>query len=217
MPIVLLVRHGQASFGGDDYDRLSDLGRAQSAHVGRELRRRGVRDPLLASGTLARQRDTLALLASAAGFGAPATADPRWNEYDHLDLLRRQAVVEGRGVPADSRGVQALLDRALLAWIDRGDADGWPAFADGVAGALGDTCGALQPGRDAVVVTSAGVLAAVCTRLLGAPPAAVVALNRVMVNAAITTVVVGRSGASLLTVNDHAHLIGADRELLTYR
>ena len=30
MGIVLLVRHGQASFGADDYDVLSDLGVEQS-------------------------------------------------------------------------------------------------------------------------------------------------------------------------------------------
>ena len=37
MPVVLLVRHGQASFGADDYDNLSDLGREQSTAVGTVL------------------------------------------------------------------------------------------------------------------------------------------------------------------------------------
>lgn len=31
---LLLVRHGQASFGADDYDQLSDLGKRQSIRLG---------------------------------------------------------------------------------------------------------------------------------------------------------------------------------------
>ena len=31
---LLLVRHGQASFGADDYDQLSDLGKKQSIRLG---------------------------------------------------------------------------------------------------------------------------------------------------------------------------------------
>jgi putative intracellular protease/amidase len=67
------------------------------------------------------------------------------------------------------------------------------------------------------VVTSGGVLAAVCGGLLGASTDGLVRLNRVTVNAAITTLVVGRSGTQLLTFNDHAHFTGENRRLLTYR
>ena len=63
MPLICLVRHGQASFGAEDYDVLSDLGREQARSLGEELRRRDLRDPLVVSGTLRRQRDTAALLA----------------------------------------------------------------------------------------------------------------------------------------------------------
>src|SRR5919112_809761 len=65
MPIVLLVRHGQASFGAEDYDRLSDRGRVQAEATGRWLAARGLRRPVAVHGTLRRQRDT-ALLALAA-------------------------------------------------------------------------------------------------------------------------------------------------------
>ena len=61
MPVVHLVRHGQASFGADDYDVLSDLGRTQAAAVGAELSRRGLDDSRSSCGTLRRQRDTAAL------------------------------------------------------------------------------------------------------------------------------------------------------------
>jgi broad specificity phosphatase PhoE len=41
MGTLYLVRHGQASFGADDYDQLSDLGRAQAVRLGEYLARTG--------------------------------------------------------------------------------------------------------------------------------------------------------------------------------
>ena len=208
MPAVLLVRHGQASFGADDYDVLSELGREQSRVVGAELARRGLRDPLLVCGTLRRQRDTARQL----GLGEPRV-DGRWDEYDHLGLLQRYPPATAADPGTDSRGVQVLLDAALGAWVR--DADGgWDGFSSGAAQALAE---AGAPGRDAVVVTSGGVIAALAAQLLGGGADTVVALNRVSANAAVSKVVVGRSGASLVSFNDHAHLEGGAQGLLTYR
>ncbi len=214
MPVVYLVRHGQVSFGAQDYDALSGLGFEQSALVGAELARRQPRDPVVVSGSLRRQRDTAQIVASA--LGAPARCDPRWDEYDHLELIRRY-VDPAPATDADSRGVQALLDRALEAWVDDTDAGGWAQFRDTATAALGELVAGLGSGRDAVVVTSGGVLAAVCAALLSVPPAGVVALNRVAVNAAVTTLIAGSTGVSLLSFNDHAHFAGERRQLLTYR
>ena len=77
MPIVLLVRHGQASFGGDDYDQLSELGRRQAELTGRWLRDRGLRRPVAVHGSLRRQRDTAALALAAAGQAVEPWIDPR--------------------------------------------------------------------------------------------------------------------------------------------
>jgi broad specificity phosphatase PhoE len=89
MPVVLLVRHGQASFGSSDYDELSDAGRAQSEVVGAELARRALRDPVAVHGSLRRQRDTAQIALAAAGLDLEPAVDDRWDEYDHLELLRR--------------------------------------------------------------------------------------------------------------------------------
>ncbi|MFF4359176.1 hypothetical protein [Streptomyces sp. NPDC001604] len=94
---------------------------------------------------------------------------------------------------------------------------GWTAFAGGATAAPAEVTTTLGQGRDAVLITSGGVLAALCGTLLSLPPASVVALNRVVVNASVTTLVVGGSGTSLLTFNDHAHLTGDGRRLLAYR
>ena len=211
MPVVLLVRHGQASFGADDYDVLSDLGREQAAVVGDELARRALRSPVAVCGSLRRQRDTAEIALPAAGL----RVDPRWDEYDHLGLLQRY-------VPSDaahdgtSKGVQALLDQALASWVDD-PSGGWGDFSGGASAALADVGQGLERGQDAVVFTSGGIIAAVCAGLLGLGASGVVALNRVTANGAITKVVLGGSGASLVSFNDHAHFEGDARRLLTYR
>jgi broad specificity phosphatase PhoE len=214
MPVVLLVRHGQASFGGEDYDRLSDLGRSQAEATGRALGERGLRRPVAVHGSLRRQRDTAALALASAGLEVQPEADPRWDEYDHLDLVRRYAAEHEAPAPRTSREFQILLDAALARWVEHGDEGGWTTFADGVSAALRELVGGLERGRDAVVFTSAGVIAAVCADLLGAGAPAVVAFNRVAVNAAITKFAVGGSGVSLLTFNEHEHL---DAGSVTYR
>lgn len=214
MPVVLLVRHGQASFGSDDYDVLSDVGREQSRVVGSELARRALRSPVVVCGSLLRQRDTAEIALSFANLEAQPATDARWDEYDHLDLLKRY-VAEDAAHDGTSKGVQVLLDQALAAWVSDPAGD-WSSFSGRAMDALQAIVDSLAPGQDAVVFTSGGVIAAVASRLLGVGSAGVVGLNRVTMNGAITKLVVGSGGISLVAFNDHAHFEDR-RDLVTYR
>ena len=215
MPVVLLVRHGQASFGAEDYDVLSAVGREQSALVGDELARRGLRSPVVVCGSLRRQRDTADRALARGGLDVPVGQDVRWDEYDHRALLQRY-IAPDRGHDGTSKGMQVLLDEALTSWVDD-RVGGWPDFSAGATEALAELVSGLERGQDAVVFTSGGVIAAVCAALLGAGAGAVVALNRVTANGAITKLVHGGGGTSLVSFNDHAHFEGDARRLLTYR
>jgi len=217
MTAVYLLRHGQASFGAADYDTLSPVGKQQAVVLGEELRRREVDVHTVWSGTLRRQLGTAAVCLEAAGLALPITEDARWNEYDHIGL-----VPSGQPAPEQSRDFQRLLDEAIEAWITGGHAAGatgtWLEFTGAVRGALEAVLGGLLKGKSALVFTSAGVISAICAALLSAPqPATFLALNRTMPNAAITKLVSGRSGTSLVSVNEHGHFEGPHRGLLTYR
>lgn len=216
MPVLHLVRHGQASYGSDDYDKLSELGRRQAEAVGRELGRRGVRSPVASCGTLRRQRDTASLALAAASIDIRPVIDERWNEYDMVEIVKRHLPPDTPAHDGSSRDFQRLLDLALAGWAAAGDAgDGsWSAWADGAGLALADVAADLRAGQDALVFTSAGVIAAIVTALIGAPAESMIALNRVAVNAAVTTVLVGERGSTLLTFNDHAFL---PRDHVTFR
>jgi len=179
------------------------------------------------SGRLRRQRQTAEPRADA--LGGELAVDPRWDEYDTDDILAhhssssvRQARTPGNDAPhVSQREFQHVLETALLEWI-AADGSGpatesWAAFSARVSAALGALERRLQPGQAAVVCTSGGVLAALCTHLLGVAPETLVSFNRVTVNAGITRVLLGRSGATLLSFNEQGHLLAADGSLVTYR
>lgn len=217
MPTIYVLRHGQASFGQADYDVLSPTGELQSKLLGEELRRRGLRPDQVWSGTLRRQRATAAACLAVAEFDVPCREDPRWNEYDHLGLVQERMLESG--LPQSPVEFQRLLEDALHAWISSGtDGDGtWRNFCDSACAALAELFADLGRGGTALVFTSGGIIAAIATQVLGLPPEGFLAINRVTVNAGITKLVHGRSGTTLVSLNEHGHFEGQHRELLSYR
>jgi broad specificity phosphatase PhoE len=214
MPTVYLIRHGQASFGAEDYDVLSEAGEQQSKVLGEELRRRAIDVHQVWSGTLRRQRATAAACLPIAGIDQVLREDPRWNEYDHLDLVRRSLPVDAP-LPS-TQEFQRLLDESLAAWMTE-EGTTWPSFRDSACTALDELFAGLGRGATALVFTSGGIISAIAAHCLSLPPQGFVALNRTMVNAGLTKLVHGRSGTSLVSVNEHGHFEGPNRELLTYR
>lgn len=227
MPAVIFVRHGQASFGAADYDRLSTRGVEQANVVAEHLLGEGARVDVAVSGALGRQRATAEPIAAA--LRCELEIDSRWDEYDADQILThhstssvRQQRAPGSEAPeVSSREFQDVLERAVLDWIAAGTAgraaESWPRFSERVSSALTDLHGRLSSGQTAMVCTSGGVLAVLCTRLLSVPNPTFVAFNRVTVNAGITRVLLGRSGATLLSFNEQAHLLCDGRSLVTYR
>lgn len=213
MASIYLIRHGRASWGEDDYDVLSPDGVRQSKILGAEFGRRGVRPDQVWSGTLNRQRATAEVCLPAAGIAVPCRQDPRWNEYGDASLVPG---IAGRP-PAEA---QRLLERTLTGWLagePLGESVGWLEFRDRSMAVLQELLTALGRGGTGLVFTSGGVVSAICTVLLHLPPEGFLAVNRVIVNASITKVVNGRSGTSLVSLNEHGHFDGEYRELLSYR
>ncbi len=227
MPIVLLIRHAQASFGAADYDVLSERGHAQVDALQRALARRGVVADRVVTGSLRRQRDTGRPWTDAAG--ATATTDARWNEYDDGDVLSHHSSIEARlaraatdtGPAISSRDFQVVLDEGLQKWVDAGPTSpalqSWPEFLAEITSALDDLGAGLRSGETGLAFSSSGVIAALAASLIGLPERAFVPLNRVSVNTSITKIIVGSRGKTLVSYNDHSHLEDAGGDLVTYR
>jgi broad specificity phosphatase PhoE len=224
VPTVLLIRHGQASFGAEDYDVLSALGARQSAIVAAALRRRGYEPSRIVCGSMRRQIDT-----AAAFEGPPPEVDRRWDEYDPNDVITHHSESEVRlggppsqtAEPLTNKRFQAILEPALDAWIEIAERSPalqtWPQFSGAGSAALAELASGLGRGETAIVVTSGGTIAALTGALLGAPALVFGALNRVLVNASVTKLAIGASGTNVVSFNDHSHLEEVDRSLVTYR
>lgn len=208
MGAIHLIRHGQASWGSDDYDQLSEPGTAQGAALGAAWRAGGFRPDSSVAGSMKRHHQTVTAATGALGAGT-WTTDARWNEYDHLALTGH---ADASSRPADPREFQSQLDSALREWVvgERQGDEPFAAFRGRVLGGLADAADAATDGRRVAVFTSGGPIALVASHLLCGDSSLFIQLNRVIVNASVTTVIVGRGGSRLLTFNEHAHIPAAD-------
>jgi broad specificity phosphatase PhoE len=231
MGVLMLVRHGQGSFLTSDYDVLSPMGVRQSRRVAGILSGYGVAPTTLIHGGLRRQRETAEeMLHGAGSWNVPLEVDERWRELDHLRVIHAYPTLtdEQREQLADGgmelRAFHELYTKATARWASGAHDDDYPEsfteFIVRVRDAIGHAARRAGERRTAVVVTSGGPIAAACAMLteVGEEPrrlaAAWTRFNAVIVNASVTRIVVGSSGARLLTFNEHAAM---DRELVTYR
>ena len=88
MGTLYLVRHGQASFGADDYDRLSELGHRQSERLGEYFKGKGLEFQAVITGTLRRHQETFAGIARGLDWQAQPVLWPGLNEYDSEAVIQ---------------------------------------------------------------------------------------------------------------------------------
>jgi broad specificity phosphatase PhoE len=170
---LYLVRHGQAPFGTDDYDRLTATGVTQCEQLARHWRAIGRTIDCLYCGTLRRQRDSAAAFARGYCYPGGAVLEPRelagFEEYDHRALLDAHDAGGSRADSRDPREFHRRLTRALVAWTDGSVAgfERYDVFRQRCAAALEALLAATERERTAVLFASAGSLAAAMQGVLG--------------------------------------------------
>lgn len=205
MGAIHLIRHGQASWGSDDYDQLSELGYRQASWLGQSWESSGFAPTWSVAGSMKRHAQTAVGVIDAID-GDLYDVDPGWNEYDHLALTGASSVADR---PSDPREFQRYLDESLERWAaGTTDAAGesFDQFRGRVLGALEAAVENAGSGQSVAVFTSGGPIALVASQLLAGDASLFIAMNRVVVNASVTTVMVGRGGTRLLTFNEHTHV-----------
>ena len=216
---VILVRHGQASWGSADYDVLSPTGEAQARLVGRVLAARGVTPDLVVRGAMRRHRQTAEGALEGGGWTGEVVVDEGWNEFDHLQMLALHPSGAGEGEELTRARFQAWFEAATLRWTsgshDHEYDESFADFGERVEAALRRTVDRLDGRGTALVFTSGGPVSWVASTLLGGGASVWTRLNPVTVNAALSKVVVGRRGCTLVSFNDHGHL--ENDALVTYR
>ncbi|MBN8740863.1 MAG: hypothetical protein BGP24_13980 [Lysobacterales bacterium 69-70] len=229
---LLLIRHAQASFGTDDYDRLSERGLRQADLLAHWLATQpDLEFSHVVSGAQKRHAQTLQALQIAANAAArplpQAVVDADWNEFDHESLLRGYAArhLDDPDLLALRSGVeparvQALLGRAFQAWADGYLDDVMPetlqAFRDRVHRAR-DRAETHAGTGTALVVSSGGVIARCAQALLALDEPATIRHNLSLANSGIVEFV-RESGAWQLRRWSHLPHLDTDahRELRSF-
>jgi broad specificity phosphatase PhoE len=217
MGMLHLVRHGQARFASDDYDRLSELGQRQCHALGRWYAARGQRFGAVITGTLTRHRQSLAALAEGLGALPAATEFAALNEYDSEAMLRAalaEPTLAPPGplpAPTTPDGYRAhfrLLRQALVAWTAGTlNVPGMPAHAEwraGIATVLEHV--RTQTEGDVLLVSSGGPIATATALVVGAGGDAWVALNLRLRNSALTEFALSPRRPVLHSFNTLPHL-----------
>jgi broad specificity phosphatase PhoE len=212
MGTLYLVRHGQASFGADNYDVLSELGQRQAERLGQYLRERAVSFEAAITGTLERQRQTHAGICRGLGQHLPALELPALNEYDSHALIAAvhpQPLVKP-DTPELYRQHFRLLRQALQAWIAGQIAPrGMPSYAQwcqGIEAALDHV--RRQHQGPVLMVSSGGPIASAVAHVMQAAPKSWIELNLRIRNASLTQFEFNPKRHSLLTYNTLPHLDG---------
>jgi broad specificity phosphatase PhoE len=199
---ILLVRHGQASFGSSNYDQLSSRGEEQARLLGKWFAERGQRFDRIVTGSMMRHRQTaqacLGVMPDASGV-APWSEDSGFNEYDHDAVLHRyrpEFAEPGevrRFIAANDNGnrvFQQIFQDAMARWMggqhDAEYQEPWPAFRARCVAALQRLAASAGASQTAIVFTSGGTIATLCQHVLQMPDPQMFTLNWTLVNSAVT-------------------------------
>jgi broad specificity phosphatase PhoE len=221
MGTLYLVRHGQASFGADDYDVLSALGHRQALRLGEYFKTKGITFDAALTGTLQRQIHTFAGICQGMGSGLEATQWPGLNEYDSEAVIAAiyPHKLEKPTSPEMYRSHFRLLRDGLRQWMDGVvSPKGMPEYGEFVAGV---TC-ALDHVRttytgNVLLVSSGGPISTAVGHVLGTSPETTIELNLRIRNASVTEFAYTPKRHMLVTYNTLPHLDGPEHaELITY-
>lgn len=236
MGSIYLVRHGQASFGADNYDVLSPLGFRQSEALGQHLAQLDLRLDRCLSGEMQRQQHTAQTAIQHIrenGLQAPdLEIDSAFNEFDADAVIRAllpdiQAdepnALEVMRNPLESRAeFQRLFALLIGRWIsgehDQPGLESWDGFVERVANGLQRLLSEADKRQNIAVFTSGGTITALLHLITGVSADKAFELNWQIINTSLSRLKFRGSEVVLASFNSQVHLdLLKAPELITYR
>lgn len=233
MGSIFLIRHGQASFGAEDYDVLSPLGMRQAQVLGAHLADLGLALDRCVAGSLRRQQATAHLALEAMGVTDLAVeTDEAFNEFDAEAVIRAllpallphepDALHTLRNAAHNRTEFQRLFAILVGRWHDgrhpTPDTESWAAFVARVQGGLHRLLDQASSGANIAVFTSGGTITALLHLITGLSAAQAFELNWQIVNTSLSQLKFRGREVALSSFNSHTHLqLLKAPELITYR
>lgn len=220
MAELYLLRHAQASFGAANYDKLSELGHAQSRALGRALKAQGVRPDAVWIGDMVRHRETLNGVLEGLDLKIEPRVHTGLNEFDFTNLLdAKYASGEApENMHTERKSHFRTLRDTVLEWEQGGipgATESWIDFTNRVEAAR---TAMMNPDHGQVLaVSSGGAIARMIAALLECGPGQQIKLQLQMKNCAVNRFVYSARSTYLHGFNETPHINAANEErLLTY-
>ena len=216
MSALYLVRHGQASFGKSNYDKLSDLGILQAQLLGQHFRHNEIPLDRLVTGSLLRHRETAEAFAEQYGQDiAHKEENPDWNEFD-FEALAKAYVISHPDAKPESGNPKAffhLLRKALVAWsrdeIEQTLPESWSSFQSRIQAALDHS---RHEEEKTLVVSSGGSISMALSLIMGFDAQTLIDLNLQTRNTAVTELFCRRGNTHVVSFNGIPHLEHPDKK-----
>lgn len=236
MSLLYMVRHGQASFGDENYDVLSPRGVEQSRILADYLVELGILFDAVYTGTMDRQTRTAREIIARyreRGLSIPDPCTmPHFNEYDSKAITLSQVADVIREAPelgvdldkiyTDRKAFQRVFERVMLRWVtgkhDKPGVESWAEVNARVGEGLKAVMAETGRNRTVLVVASGGTISASVRRATGVSDENTMQLCWQIVNSSITRFMYDGERITLSVFNSYPHLeLKKDRTLVTYR
>jgi broad specificity phosphatase PhoE len=235
MADLLIIRHGQASFGAENYDQLSALGQHQADLTGEFLSQSGVQLSAAFSGDLSRQRETGERILAQLEDAPSLVIDPRFNEVQTDEQVAVMTPLLCEQDPRfaalmadmnkDSKSFQKIIETVFNYWVSPNcqvaGIQSWQEYSAGVVSAFESARASAESGSTSAIFTSGGTIATLVGHVLGLSADRVYEFYEPVFNCSITRLIFNTRKCSLSTFNDvsHLQLMSAQRgeRLVTYR
>ncbi|PIE47427.1 MAG: histidine phosphatase family protein [Gammaproteobacteria bacterium] len=196
MQTILLARHGQASFGSENYDNLSKLGVYQSQLLGDYFGKHNKTVDQIFAGSLVRQQDTASHFINkfviekfdntktGVDTSLPIQTISQLNEFNHQQILLNatefstlaelKASIANEAYP--QKKLAELFKQAMIRWHsaehlknDKDYDESWLQFSKRCYNGLQKVIEQTADGQTSLVFTSGGVIASIVSQLFNMP------------------------------------------------
>ncbi len=232
-----MIRHGQASFGARNYDRLSPIGIRQAQITADHLAALNIHFDAIYCGDMKRQKDTARPLLekhpSPLSQGDRHRILPAFDEYDARAILlaRKEvskrthgsAVVDLTKLRRDRKAFQVYFNQTVSRWLegaydDQAGIEPWDDFCGRVRDGIAHLVKEHGRGCRIALFTSGGPISVAMQMALNLSPRKTLDVSWQVMNASITCFKYNPSGITLSMFNNITGLLlQKDPELLTYR
>lgn len=236
MASIYFIRHGQASFGTDNYDKLSELGLEQALLTGQYLQSTDVTFDAMYSGDMVRQCETAEQVRKA--YEQKGKITPELQIDDRLNELDADAIVKKllpyvlkqqpelnewiQQIATNKKSFQYILRACFKFWQKfDGDIEGlepWSVFYGRVKACIDHIMAEQGSGKTVAVFTSGGVIASVVQYALGLTDEGNYQVFEPVINASVTHCKYSKNQFTLNYYNDHSFLrVLGGNGIITFR